>query len=59
MNNTFLNNLGVIVILLGALALIIPTFAGFGSNVTLIIGGVLMLAGLIIHIIMTRKSTDL
>jgi hypothetical protein len=56
--DALIKNLGIVVIILGALALIIPSFFGFNSNTTLTIGGVLLLAGLIVHIIMTKKNTD-
>ncbi|MBP6230980.1 MAG: hypothetical protein KA397_04925 [Paludibacteraceae bacterium] len=57
--NALIKNLGVIVIILGALALILPSFLGFISNTTLAIGGVLLFTGLILHVILTRKATDL
>ena len=56
--DTLIKNLGVIVIILGTLALIIPSFLGFNSNTTLSIGGILLFAGLVLHIIMTKKNTE-
>lgn len=56
--DTLIKNLGVIVIILGALALIIPSFLEFNSNTTLSIGGILLFAGLVLHIIMTKKNTE-
>ena len=56
--DTLIKNLGVIVIILGALALIIPSFLGFNSNTTLSICGFLLFAGLVLHIIMTKKNTE-
>lgn len=56
--DTLIKNLGVIVIILGALALIIPSFLGINSNTTLSIGGILLFAGLVLHIIMTKKNTE-
>ncbi|MBO8447099.1 MAG: hypothetical protein IAC32_05075 [Bacteroidetes bacterium] len=50
--------IGLIVVLLGALALIIPALAGFETNVTLVIGGILLVAGVIVHGICQRSSMD-
>ncbi len=49
---------GIIVVLLGALALIIPSFADFESNTTLLVGMILLVAGAIIHIFVYRKGID-
>jgi len=40
------------------LALIIPSFANFESNTTLAIGLALLIIGIVIHIIVSRKSLD-
>lgn len=49
---------GIIIVLLGALALIVPALAHFESNTTLIVGVVLLIAGAIAHIFVTKKGID-
>ena len=49
---------GIIIVLLGALALIVPAFANFETNTTLLIGMVLLVAGAIVHIFVTKKGID-
>lgn len=49
---------GVIIVLLGALALIVPALAHFESNTTLAIGMVLLVAGAIAHVFLYRKGMD-
>lgn len=49
---------GIIIVLLGALALIVPSFANCESNTTLVIGMILLIAGAIVHIFVTRKGID-
>ena len=53
-----MKNLGIIIVLLGALALIIPAFAGIQSNTTLAIGAIILVAGAIAHIFVTKRSID-
>lgn len=50
--------IGVIIVLLGALALIVPALAGFESNLTLAIAGVIMVAGVIVHVICQKRGMD-
>lgn len=50
--------IGIIVVLLGALALIVPSFANFESNTTLLVGLILLVAGAIAHIFVYRKGID-
>lgn len=49
---------GIIIVLLGALALIVPSLANFESNTTLLIGVILLIAGAIVHIFVTKKGID-
>lgn len=49
---------GIIIVLLGALALIVPSFANFESNTTLVIAMILLISGAIVHIFVTRKGID-
>lgn len=53
-----MKNLGILVVILGALALIIPSFANFESNTTLAIGLALLIIGILIHIFVSRKNLD-
>lgn len=53
-----MKNLGVIVVLLAALVLIVPSLAGFVSNTTLAVGGFLLIAGIIIHVVMMKIGID-
>jgi len=50
--------IGVIIVLLGALVLIVPSFANFESNTTLAIGMVLLVAGAITHVFTYKKGMD-
>lgn len=38
--------------------MIIPALAGFETNATLVIGGILLVAGVIVHGICQRSSMD-
>ena len=49
---------GIIIVLLGALALIVPALAHFESNTTLLVGVVLRICGAIVHIFATKKGID-
>ncbi len=49
---------GIIIVLLGALALIVPALAGCESNTTLVIGAVLLVGGAITHGIIYKKGID-
>ncbi len=53
-----MKNLGIIIVLLGALALIVPAFADFESNLTLAIGAIIIVAGAFIHVFVTKKDID-
>lgn len=53
-----MKNLGIIIVLLGALALIVPALADFQSNLTLAIGAVIILAGAFAHVFVTKKYID-
>ncbi|NCC98119.1 MAG: hypothetical protein EOL95_00235 [Bacteroidia bacterium] len=53
-----MKNLGILIVILGALALIIPSFANFESNTTLVIGLALLVIGVVVHIIVSRKNLD-
>ena len=53
-----MKNLGIIVVLLGVLALIIPAFADFQSNLTLGIGAIIMLLGAFLHVFMLKRDID-
>lgn len=53
-----MKNLGIIIVLLGVLALIIPSLAGVQSNLTLAIGTVILLIGAFLHVFLTKKSID-
>lgn len=50
--------IGIIIVLLGALTLIIPALAGFESNATLAIGGILLVLGVIAHSIFQKRGID-
>lgn len=49
---------GIIIVLLGALALIVPALANFESNTTIAIGWALLVAGAICHIFLYKKGVD-
>lgn len=53
-----MKNLGIITVILGALALIVPSLAGFESNTTLATGGILLIVGAISHVIFIKKSME-
>ena len=53
-----MKNLGIIVVLLGVLALIIPAFADFQSNLTLGIGAIIMLLGAFLHVFILKRDID-
>lgn len=53
-----MKNLGIIVVLLGVLALIVPALAGFQSNLTLGIGAIVLLLGAFLHVFLTKRSID-
>lgn len=53
-----MKNLGIITVILGALMLIIPSFAGFESNTTLATGGILLVIGSILHVIFIKMSME-
>ncbi len=53
-----MKNLGIIIVLLGALTLIVPALAGFQSNLTLGIGALVILAGAFAHVFVTKKEID-
>lgn len=53
-----MRNIGIIVFLLGVLGLILPALLHFESNLTLSIGGGVMLAGVILYVYFTKKEMD-
>lgn len=53
-----MKHIGTIIVILGALALIIPALAGFETNTTLVIGGILLVGGAIAHAFTLRKGMD-
>ncbi len=53
-----MKHIGVIIVLLGVLALIIPFFLACETNTTLAIGAVLIVAGAIVHGIVMKKGID-
>lgn len=53
-----MKNLGIIIVLLGALALIIPYFIGMQSNLTLAIGSAILLNGAFLHVFLTKRNID-
>lgn len=53
-----MKNIGIIVVLLGVLALVIPSFIGAQSNTTLAIGAIILLIGAFLHVFLTKKSID-
>ena len=53
-----MKNLGIIIVLLGALALIGPALADFQSNLTLASGAVIILSGAFAHVFVTKKYID-
>ncbi len=50
--------LGMIIVLLGALALVVPFYAGFQTNASLVVGGVLLVAGTVVHAIVQKRNMD-
>lgn len=53
-----IRNLGVILILLGVLALAIPAFMETQTNGTLLLGLCLTIGGLLAHILINRMLSD-
>ncbi len=53
-----MKHIGLIIVLLGALALIIPFFLNCETNTTLAVGAVLIVAGAIVHGIVMKKGID-
>lgn len=53
-----MKNIGIITVLLGAVVLCIVGLSGMHSNTGLLIGGILIFAGLIAHLIIYRKGID-
>ncbi|MBO4370078.1 MAG: hypothetical protein J5808_01795 [Paludibacteraceae bacterium] len=53
-----MKHIGLSVFILGALVLIIPAVADFESKITLILGLALILVGLVLHCIFTKKAID-
>lgn len=53
-----MKNLGIIVVLLGVLALVIPALANFESNTTLAIGAIILLVGAFLHVFVTKRAID-
>ena len=51
-----MRNAGIFSVLLGALFLIIPFFAGWQTNTTLLIGWLLIIIGFVLYILILRSS---
>lgn len=51
----FLTNLGILLILIGALALIVPFFLHFQTNASLLAGWLLIVGGFIAYIVVNKK----
>lgn len=57
--NTFLKNLGLILIILGAIVLVVCFFTGNVSNNTLLVTcAALVIVGIIVHIVLNKKIQD-
>ena len=54
--NNFKQYIGALIQLIGVLVLAIPYFSGASSNVTLIIGTLLVVVGFLLHIFVGRKA---
>lgn len=50
------NYLGAIVLLIGAVVIAVPAFTKTQTNLSLIIGDILVLVGFILHIWINRKA---
>jgi putative flippase GtrA len=49
-----LKNAGIVLVGIGVLWLAIPFFAGLESNVSLLTGGVLVVAGFVVYIVINK-----
>ncbi len=54
--NGFIKNIGVLVLLIGAVILAVPFFTGGMSNTVLLAGVSTMIIGYFCHIIINRKT---
>ena len=53
------NPIGSLIVLVGALILIIPALLDQGGNVVNLIGGIVMIAGFLLHIFLNKRITTI
>ena len=53
-----MKHIGLIVFIVGTLMLILPALANFENKITLVVGLGIMLVGIVLHCIFTRKAID-